>query len=147
MKITSQQQAAELAKRLPDDFVYMLNYSDVSASLSHVFLGYQIRLAQVLMDGKSKDDVRKELGKPPWELVNEALQTAEFSYRVTKPDNDLLQNYHVRLEGVNGDLQMELNDLSSGEKAILRTLLWFYNSKHNNIFPKIFLLAACRTEV
>jgi energy-coupling factor transporter ATP-binding protein EcfA2 len=30
--------------------------------------------------------------------------------------------------------------LSSGEKTILRTLLWFYNTKHNKIFPKLFLL-------
>jgi predicted ATPase len=92
------------------------------------------------MNGKSKDDVKKEIGKPPWELVNEALQAAEFSYRITAPDNNLLQNYHVRVEGMNDGVPMELNDLSSGEKAILRTILWFYNSKHNNLFPKLFLL-------
>jgi energy-coupling factor transporter ATP-binding protein EcfA2 len=34
----------------------------------------------------------------------------------------------------------DLNDLSSGEKTILRTVLWFYNTKHNGIFPKLFLL-------
>jgi ABC-type Mn2+/Zn2+ transport system ATPase subunit len=140
IRITSQQQAAQLASQLPDDFVYMLNYSDVSASLSHVFLGYQIRFAQGLMNGKSPDDVKKEIGKPPWELVNEALWAAEFPYRITTPDNNLLQYYQVRMEGVSGGAPMELNDLSSGEKAILRTLLWFYNSKHNNLFPKLFLL-------
>lgn len=33
IRITSQQDAPRLAAKLPDDFVYMLNYSDVSASL------------------------------------------------------------------------------------------------------------------
>ena len=28
--------------KLPDDFVYMLEYGEVSAGLAHVFVGYQI---------------------------------------------------------------------------------------------------------
>ncbi|MFZ5693823.1 MAG: AAA family ATPase [Pseudomonadota bacterium] len=140
IRIDSRQVAPQLVGKLPDDFIYMLNYSDVAASLSHVFLGYQFRFAQELMNGKSKEDISNSIGKAPWELVNEALRAAEFAYRVTAPDNNLLQHFQVRVEPVGGGAPMELNDLSSGEKAILRTILWFYNSKHNNIFPKLFLL-------
>ncbi len=126
--------------KLPDDFMYMLEYGEVSAGLSHVFIGYQIRRAEMLMSGKSENNVLQELGQPPWDFVNEALSSAEFSYRIIPPENRLLKSYRVRVVTIDGSTQLDLNDLSSGEKTILRTVLWFYNTKHNNIFPKLFLL-------
>jgi hypothetical protein len=72
--------------------------------------------------------------------VNDALASAEFGYRIVPPENKLLKDYHVMVAAVGSNAPLELNDLSSGERTILRTVLWFYNSKHNNIFPKLFLL-------
>lgn len=126
--------------KLPDDFMYMLEYCEVSAGLSHVFVGYQIRLAEKLMDGQSPEKILKELGRPPWDFVNEALASAEFGYRIVPPQNKLLKDYHVTVAAIGSNTPMDLNDLSSGEKTILRTILWFYNTKHNDIFPKLFLL-------
>ena len=126
--------------RLPDDFVYMLQYADVSAGLSNVFIGYQIRRAQKLMDQQPEEKILEELGQPPWDFVNEALASAEFAYRVVPPGNELLQTYQLKIVALGGSTPLDLNDLSSGEMAILRTLLWFYNSKHNKIFPKLFLM-------
>jgi energy-coupling factor transporter ATP-binding protein EcfA2 len=135
-----QQISAEIIDKLPEDFTYMLEYGDVSAGLSHVFVGYQIRLAEKLMERQSDDEILKELGRPPWDFVNETLALAEFRYRIIPPENKLLKNYHVQLETIDTKTKLELNDLSSGEKVILRTILWFYNSKHNNIFPKLLLM-------
>ena len=132
--------ASEAIEKLPDDFMYLMEYSEVSAALSQVFFGYVIRRAQMLSDNKSKWQVLEELGKPPWDFVNDALGSAEFSYRIVPPTNELLKNYQAKVIAVEGNVTMDLNDLSSGEKTILRTLLWFYNTKHNEIFPKLFLL-------
>ena len=57
--------------------MFMLEYGEVSAGLSHVFVGYQIRFAEQLMDKKPEDQILQELGRPPWDFVNEALASAE----------------------------------------------------------------------
>jgi ABC-type Mn2+/Zn2+ transport system ATPase subunit len=130
----------DIIDKLPDDFMYILEYAEVSANLGHVFIGYQVRRAEMLLDHKSENDVTEALGKPPWDFVNETLASAEFAYRIVPPENKLLKNYHVKVVPIDGKIPIGLNDLSSGEKTILRTVLWFYNTKHNNIFPKLFLL-------
>lgn len=77
--------SAEQAANLPDDFLYMLEYGEVSASLSHVFVGYQVRLADKLLDRVPEHLALKDLGRPPWEFVNEALKSADFRYRIVPP--------------------------------------------------------------
>jgi energy-coupling factor transporter ATP-binding protein EcfA2 len=129
-----------MLEKLPDDFTYMLEYGDVSAGLSHVFVGYQIRLAEKLMERQSEEQILQELGPPPWVFLNDALAFADFGYRIIPPENKLMKNYQVRAQALHSNTALELNDLSSGERTILRTILWFYNSKHNNIFPKLFLM-------
>lgn len=140
IQINTNQVSSDLIAKLPDDFMYMLEYGEVSAGLSHVFVGYQIRFAERLMDGQSRERIVEELGRAPWEFVNEALASAEFEYRILPPENKLLKSYHVKARAIGSKTDLDLNDLSSGEKTILRTLLWFYNTKHNNIFPKLFIL-------
>jgi energy-coupling factor transporter ATP-binding protein EcfA2 len=140
IRIDSHQIPPDLIAKLPDDFMYMLEYGEVSAGLSHVFVGYQIRRAEKLMDGQSEDHILQELGQPPWNFVNEALSSAEFGYRIVPPENKLMKDYRVKVVAIGGNTPLELDDLSSGERTILRTVLWFYNTKHNNIFPKLFLL-------
>jgi AAA domain, putative AbiEii toxin, Type IV TA system len=130
----------EQIAKLPDDYLFMLEYNDVSAGLGHVFYGYQVRRAEMLMDGQTEEQVTKTLGPPPWQFVNDALTAAEFGYQIVPPNNKLLTNYVVRVKAIGSKYDMDLNDLSSGEKIILRTILWLYNTRVNNIFPKLFLL-------
>jgi predicted ATPase len=140
IQINSQQISPDLIDKLPDDFMYMLEYGEVSAGLSHVFVGYQVRRAEKLMGHQTEDQIVQQLGRPPWDFVNDALSSAEFGYRIVPPENKLLKDYHVKVAAIGGNTPMELDDLSSGEKTILRTILWLYNTKNNNIFPKLFLL-------
>jgi hypothetical protein len=97
IRIDSHPIRPELIAKLPDDFMYMLEYGEVSAGLSHVFVGYQIRRAEKLMDGQSEDHILKELGQPPWAFVNEALSSAEFGYRIVPPENKLMKDYRVKV--------------------------------------------------
>jgi ABC-type Mn2+/Zn2+ transport system ATPase subunit len=136
----SHQITPEQVAKLPDDYLFMLEYNDVSAGLGHVFYGYQVRRAELLMDGQTEEQVTKTLGPPPWQFVNDALAAAEFDYQIVPPNNKLLMNYVVRVKAIGSKYDVDLNDLSSGEKIILRTILWLYNTRVNNIFPKLFLL-------
>jgi len=141
IRIENQQQITpEVIAKLPDDFTYMLEYADVSAGLSHVFFGYQIRRAEKLMEGKSEKEVLAELGQPPWKFVNDALASADFGYQVVPPENKLMKDYAIQVEAADSKIRVSLNDLSSGERVILRTILWFYNTKHNQVYPKLFLM-------
>jgi hypothetical protein len=74
--------AQEMIDKLPDDFTYMLEYGDVSTGLSHVFFGYQVRLAERLLKRQPEEKIVEELGQPPWVFVNDALAAAEFGYRI-----------------------------------------------------------------
>ena len=140
IQIYSQQIPPEMIAKLPDDFVYMLEYGEVSAGLAHVFVGYQIRRAEKLMAGETENQILQELGPQPWDFVNEALSSADFGYRIIPPENKIMKDYYVKVAAVGDNTPLELDDLSSGEKTILRTVLWFYNTKHNKIFPKLFLM-------
>ncbi len=132
---------AEFIKRLPDDYAFMLEDEDVVAGLVHVFVAYRLRFAERLEKGETRDAIIKDLGQPPWEVVNKALEVADFPYRVTSPwDSKLAQPYRLMLADGNSGLQHTPGDLSSGEKVILQLVLWLYNSRHHNRFPRLFLL-------
>ena len=128
------------AKALPNDYAFLLEEEDVIGGLAHVFLGYRIQVADALSRDRAID-VDAKFGKPPWDLVNEALKAADFPYEVVSPLNtNLDDNYQFRLRDTSTGFQLDTQDLSSGEKAILRTLLWLFNSRHRGRFPKLLLL-------
>jgi AAA domain, putative AbiEii toxin, Type IV TA system len=52
----------------------------------------------------------------------------------------LFDVYQLKLEDQKTHEPRNPNDLSSGEKVLLQLVLWLYNSKHHNRFPRLFLL-------
>jgi predicted ATPase len=132
---------ADFSNRLPNDFTLMIEDTDVMAGLAHVFLAYRLQYAQELEDDTQRELIVSKLGPAPWDVVNEVLQTADFSYRVISPlKSKLLDNYELSLEDRQTHELRNPNDLSSGEKVLLELVLWLYNSKHHNRFPRLFLL-------
>ncbi|WP_363348607.1 AAA family ATPase [Methylocystis echinoides] len=123
-----------------DDSLFMSEYNDVAAGLGQVFLNYQMKKAEKLLQRCTEPEISEKLGVPPWEFINDALKAAEFSYRVQPPGDVLRQNYVLRVRSEAHAAVIDLNDLSSGEKIILRALLWLYNLERNKIFPKLLLL-------
>jgi hypothetical protein len=71
----------ELVDKLPDDFTYMLEYSDVSAGMSHLFVGYQIRRAEKLMDGQSEEKILEELASGRACLLSRRPASSGASHR------------------------------------------------------------------
>jgi AAA domain, putative AbiEii toxin, Type IV TA system len=132
---------AMFVKRLPDDFAFMLDETDVTAGLVHVFLAYRLRFMEALERGTSREDILSKLGPAPWEVVNETFQAAEFPYQVISPmKSGILDNYQLLLEDPHSGRQLWPMNLSSGEKMLLGLVLWLYNSQHHGRFPRLFLM-------
>lgn len=126
---------------LPDDFSFMLEYDDVSTALAHIFFGYQARVADLLLAEKTMEAALNEVGEKPWDFVNRALNATDFGYNVKPPSAAITKDYTPLLCRTDDpNINIGFNDLSSGERIILRTILWFYNSQWNKISPKLFLL-------
>lgn len=128
-------------KRLPDDLTFMLDETDVTAGLVHVFIAYRLRAAEELERGIKKEEIPSKIGPPPWDVVNETFQAAGFPYRVVSPmQSGILSFYEFLLEDHASGQQLRAQDLSSGEKTLLGLVLWLYNSQHHGQFPRLFLL-------
>ena len=131
----------DFIKRLPDDFMFMLDETDVTAGLVHVFLAYRLQAAEQLERGTKKAEIPSKIGPPPWEVVNETFQAAGFPYRVISPmQSGFLSFYELLLKDPASGKELRPQDLSSGEKTLLALVLWLYNSKHHAQFPRLFLL-------
>jgi predicted ATPase len=131
----------EFVKRLPDDFLFMLEESEVVGGLCHVFMAYRVQMHEELEKGTNLLQLPMVIGPPPWDVVNEALRVAEFAYSVESPlKTKILANYQLRLVDTTTGTAVAANDLSSGEKAILKLILWMYNTQHGGRFPRLFLL-------
>ncbi len=132
--------AEEFARRLPDDFSFMIDEANVILGLTHVFVGYRTQTLRDREIGKSDLEIISKYGKPPWDLLNEVLAVADFPYRVNTPvGTDLLAHFHLKLSDYSG-VPIQTSALSSGEAAILQVVLWLYYSQHHGRFAKIMLL-------
>ncbi len=126
---------------LPDDFSFMLDDSDVNAGLAHVFMGYRFHRLQELEKGTPEAEIRNTLGPAPWLVLNEVLKVADFPYEVISPVGiPLLDTYKIELVDRASGVKINPGDLSSGEKMLLRVVMWLYGSQHHQRFPRLMLL-------
>lgn len=131
----------EFTRQLPDDFSFLLEETDVVAGLAHVFVAYRLRAAVLREQDAGKDEIVQELGKAPWDLLNEVFAVAEFPYSVVSPvGTKLLDMYSFELQHRRTDQRISPGDLSSGEKMLMGLVFWLYSSQHHGRFPKLLLL-------
>lgn len=130
----------EFQKRVPDDFAFMLEDYDVVRGLAHVFLGYRLQRVERLDRKETEEKILKELGTPPWDILNDTLAVADFPYRVDPPKGSLLDRYELFLRDTGTGTAIYPGDLSSGEKVLLQLVLWLFNSKNFGRYPRLFLL-------
>jgi predicted ATPase len=128
-------------KAVPNDYLFMLEEEDIVGGLAHVIMAHKVRMADEVLRGTKLEALEAKLGRAPWDLVNEALSAAEFAYRVVSPvETNLDDTYQFRLRDPVRSLDIAPAELSSGEKAILRTLLWLFRARHHGKFAKLYLL-------
>lgn len=131
----------ELAELLPE-FDFVIDDIDITAGLSYIFMAYRFQVLEALernTPGLDKDG--KPLGPAPWEIVNEALLVAGFSYEVISPaETRLIDHYELKLRDRQLGVDIAATDLSSGEQVLLQLVLWLYAAGKENVFPKLLLL-------
>ena len=89
----------------------------------------------------SDEDFEKIYGPKPWELINTMLSRAHLTYQVNHPDgNNKELDFHLFLKDVNTGTEIQVNDLSTGEKVLMSLALSIYNSKEETAKPDILLL-------
>lgn len=131
---------AEFVERMPNDFNYMVEDVDLTAGLSHVFLAHRVRIVEALERDRTEGGLAA-LGGAPWDLVNDVLSSAGLTYRLRNPsDTSLLAPYRLQLIDQVTGAHFGPEDLSSGEKVLLRLVLWLYNSEQHGRLPKLLLL-------
>jgi predicted ATPase len=131
----------QFIRALPNDYNFLLEDEDIVNGLAHVMMAHKVRMADEVLRGTRLEDLDAKLGRAPWDLVNEALSAAEFAYRIISPvPTNLDDVFHLRLRDDVRGIDVSPADLSSGEKAILRTLLWLFRARQHGQFAKLYLL-------
>ncbi len=91
----------------------------------------------------SEEDFISTHGRPPWELVNDILDTFDtVKYRVTSPEGyDLFGNFELKLKHIEkSNLEVSFNSLSSGEKVLMALVASVYKASADKRFPNLLLL-------
>ncbi len=81
-------------------------------------------------------------GTPPWEFLNNILETANLSFRINKPDDFQDRPYEPILTDLVTSAKVKFNDLSSGERVLMSfALCLYYTNDSSNIvnYPQILL--------
>lgn len=108
--------------------------------VSDLFMSYRIAAYEAFERGTAREDLHEVVGIPPWTVLNDVLDAANFGYRVRVPTVGFTSEYRMELVAVDRDLAIDPADLSSGERVILATVLWLFGSEYNHALPKLLLL-------
>lgn len=90
----------------------------------------------------SEEDFFEKYGTPPWDFLNNILETANLSFRINQPDEDNDRPYEPILTDLVTDAQVKFNDLSSGERILMSFALCLYytrDSEDRVNYPQILL--------
>lgn len=124
-----------------------------SSQFASIFKLYQVRLIEnkfnkflnetegqnnkVLTD----DEFESLYGPKPWDLINRMLSRAGLTYRVNYPEGSKKElDFKLHLTDVNTGIEIQVNDLSTGEKVLMSLALSIYNTKEEMARPDILLL-------
>lgn len=89
----------------------------------------------------SNEEFEKIYGPKPWELINNMLSRAHLTYQVNHPQgNNKELDFHLCLKDINNGTEIQVNDLSTGEKVLMSLALSIYNSKEETAKPDVLLL-------
>jgi len=91
----------------------------------------------------SEKAFEKKFGPKPWEIINEILEkfnTLDYTLKSPAGSNHLYQFQLKLLHTKNHGLEIDFNDLSSGEKILMALVASIYKTSSDNLFPEILLL-------
>lgn len=149
-------QAKGKVEDLTEEFVndnYVVSSDDFfSSQFASIFKLYHIRYDENqyfqyrnIKNGEhnkvlSEDEFKSFYGPKPWELINNMLEFAQLPYRVNYPTGHRETSFHLCLTDINTGIEIQVNDLSTGEKVLMSLALSIYNSNEENARPDVLLL-------
>lgn len=104
---------------------------------------YEYRLSEIELQAKSiaAEKIVEEIGQKPWIVLKEIMQESKLPFKFSDPSNNgIRESFHFKLFNEVKDDEINLNDLSSGEKVLISLVFYLYNSQEKKIFPKLLLL-------
>ena len=124
-----------------------------SSQFASIFKLYQIRVIEnefneYLNEKKgqhnkvlSDEEFEKLYGPKPWELINRMLARAGLTYQVNHPEGTNKElDFKLHLKDVNTGTEIQVNDLSTGEKVLMSLALSIYNTKEETARPDVLLI-------
>lgn len=99
--------------------------------------GQTDNLTQIYTD----EEFRNKYGLPPWDFVNDILQSINVPYRVNSPMGTRLEaSFDFKLESLDGTYNISPRDLSTGEKVLMSLALAIYNTNGTFNKPELLLI-------
>lgn len=90
----------------------------------------------------SQDEFIKKVGPPPWDLVNEIINSLSLNLKINRPPFEPGEPYRATLTKISSDAEFPFSKLSAGEKIIMSFACCIYSSSDSgNIatLPKVLL--------
>jgi len=130
----------DIQNNLPIDHFDYINKIQLHEGLNEVFLTYHLKSAELILKGVTQQQIESDVGKAPWDIINDLLESADFPYKVTKPEG-LIGDFNFKLiNRLDPSLVVDFTDLSSGEKILVSLGIWMFNAGKSKRLPKLLLL-------
>lgn len=90
---------------------------------------------------QNQEDLLKIYGEAPWNIINKILEESQLDYCVNSPiGNQRDSSFELRIRNKNSGIELNFENLSSGEKILMSLVMVLYNKSLNSPFPDILLL-------
>lgn len=124
-----------------------VNSSPLYAGWAFLFFAYRLFKRDALGRGMPEEEIHRRYGDPPWLLLNEILEASGLPFRAEFPGGAIRPStlvydttFDLRLRDVELGIEVPYEDLSSGEKVIMSTVLWRYEAQLIGRHPRFLLL-------
>ncbi|PAP78001.1 AAA family ATPase [Rubrivirga marina] len=118
----------------------LTDMNDPARGVEIAFLQYRAALVRhFLAHGTDRAAATRAVGRPPWEIIDEVLESAGFPYKVVAPSSTSLYDpYTLTFEAPNGTVTPSM--LSSGERTLLGIVCALFAGGHGGGLPRLLLL-------
>lgn len=137
---------SEFRNRLTPSIITNEKLAGQTPDLALLFFSYSILKADALYRGISEEEIRRNYGEPPWEILNRIFTIAGLNFSAQEPELPIpsifSKNHKLRLKlkDTSRNILVSPNDLSSGEKALAAMVFLYYTFTHGKSKYRMLLL-------
>ncbi len=138
-------ESEEFREAFRDGWIYT---QDVTQNhyMSRLFISYQTKFEEKALSARDRntgvsltdEDIYAEIGRPPWDYINELFEKYDFEYRISSPKR-ASETFSVQFHKKDAERELHIQALSSGEQMIVSLILWAFNEKISEL-KKLLIL-------